>query len=239
VPAPPPDLGSSRLRSLARGATDDTRPVTQEEHCDLCGEPIPREHRHLLDLETRELMCACRACSLLFDRGAAGGGHYRLVPERRLSLADFELPDPAWERLRIPVEMAFFFHSSKEGRVMAFYPSPMGPTESQLGLEAWDAIRDANPVLETLEPDVEALLVNRARGARRQWVVPIDECYRLVGVIRTRWRGLSGGSEVWKAIDGFFEDLERRCTPARTHRNGEGRTQAATASAAEGSGSGI
>jgi hypothetical protein len=235
--AGPPDLASSRLRRLALRAAE-APPPTPEERCELCGEPIPPEHRHLIDLETRELMCSCRACSLLFDREAAGGGHYRLVPERRLRLDGFRLPDPVWERLRIPVDMAFFFRSSADGRVMAFYPSPMGPTESQLGLEAWDAIQEANPVLETLEPDVEALLVNRARGARRQWLVPLDECYRLVGVIRSRWRGLSGGKEVWQALEDFFENLDRRCKPASAHPNGEGGTRAATASAAEGSRSG-
>ena len=47
----------------------------------------------------------------------------------------------------------------------AYYPSPMGPTESLLELDAWAALEAANPVLATLEPDVEALLVNR-RAAR-------------------------------------------------------------------------
>ena len=32
------------------------------------------------------------------------------------------------------------------------------------------------------------------------YIVPIDECYRLVGLIRMHWRGLSGGTEVWKEI---------------------------------------
>jgi Family of unknown function (DUF5947) len=180
------------------------------ERCDLCGEPIPPEHRHLLDLETHELRCTCRACSLLFDRQAAGGGHYLRVPDRRLRLVDFELPDLVWEELRIPVEMAFFFRSSREGRVMAYYPSPMGPTESALGLEAWDEIERANPVLAAMEDDVEALLVNRARGARGHWLVPIEDCYALVGVIRTNWRGFSGGKEVWERIDRFFEELDAR-----------------------------
>jgi hypothetical protein len=56
---------------------------------------------------------------------------------------------------------------------------------------------------------VEALLVNRARGARMHFVVPIEDCYRLAGLIRTRWRGLSGGEEVWKEIDGFFKEVAR------------------------------
>jgi Family of unknown function (DUF5947) len=201
-------LTSSRLRRIARSGTG--APEAAAERCDLCGEPIPSEHRHLLDLEKREVSCACRACSLLFDRRAAGGGHYRLIPDRSYRLEDFELDDVAWEELRIPVDMAFFFRGSREGRVMAFYPSPMGPTESLLGLEAWEELESANPVLREMEPDVEALLVNRALGARRYYLVPIDECFRLVGLIRTRWRGFTGGKDVWEEIGRFFGDLERR-----------------------------
>jgi hypothetical protein len=217
-------LASPRLQRLAqRSAEQVAQP--EEERCEVCSEPIPSEHRHLLDLSTRELMCACRACSTLFDRSAAGGGHFHLVPDRRLRLVDFELPDLTWERLRIPVDIAFFFHSSQDDRVMAFYPSPMGPTESLLGLEAWRGIERANPTLEGMEPDVEALLVNRARGARQHWLVPIDECYGLVGLIRMRWKGLSGGKEVWGEIDRFFEDLDRRSRVARRD-SGQTRTAA-------------
>jgi hypothetical protein len=64
-----------------------------------------------------------------------------------------------------------------------------------------------------MEYDVEALLVDRARGARRHWLVPIDECYALVGLIRTRWRGLTGGTEVWQEIARFFDALDRRARP--------------------------
>jgi hypothetical protein len=196
-----------RLIQLAREGAQEAE--QQLERCDLCGEPIPARHRHLLDLSSRELMCACQACRLLFERPAAGGAgaHYRLVPERRLELEDFVMDDAGWARLRVPVDMAFFFDSSEAGRLQAFYPGPMGATESLLELGAWDDLVRDNPVLETLEPDVEALLVNRARGARVHLVVPIDDCYRLVGIIRTRWRGLSGGEEVWKAIDGFFKEV--------------------------------
>jgi hypothetical protein len=180
--------------------------------------PVPAEHRHVLDVQTRQLLCACRACSLLFDRKAAGAGgaHYRLIPQRRLRLAEFELSDSSWDGLRIPVEMAYFFNNSPAERVMAFYPSPMGATESQLELPAWLELEQANPVLATLEPDVEALLVNRARGARSHWLVPIDDCYRLVAVIRTRWRGFTGGKEVWQEIDRFFEVLDRQAVSERS-----------------------
>lgn len=204
-------MSASRLREMARGAAERrAAPVDEPERCDLCNAPVPPDHRHLFDLRGRELMCACRPCKILFDAGAAGGGHYRLVPERRASIADFRMDDVRWANLRLPVEVVFFFHHSGEGRVTAFYPSPAGPTESLLELEAWEEIERDNPVLCTLEPDVEALLVNRSRGASDHFLVPIDDPYRLVALMRTRWRGLSGGSEVWQAIDEFFEDLTRR-----------------------------
>jgi hypothetical protein len=186
------------------------------EHCDLCSAPIPPEHRHILDVASRELMCTCRPCAILFDRSAAGAGgrHYRLVPDRRLRIEDFAMDDVAWAELRLPVDLAFFFHSSQAERVLAFYPSPMGATESLLELDAWRSLEADNQVLRTLGPDVEALLVNRARGARHHHVVPISDCFELVGLIRTRWRGLTGGREVWEEIARFYDGLDARARPA-------------------------
>jgi hypothetical protein len=198
-------LASSRLRRLAQSASQEREAAL--ERCELCGEVIPANHRHLLDLQSRELMCACQACKILFDRKEAGVGHYRLVPDRRLRIEGFRLEDEDWAALEIPVDMAFFFHSTRDERVSAFYPSPAGPTESLLRLDAWQDIERANPVLLSLEPDVEALLVNRARGARQHFIVPIEDPYRLVALIRSRWRGLTGGQEVWEGIDSFFAEL--------------------------------
>ena len=204
----------SRLAKLAQGAPVRDplggAPPQVGEQCDLCAAPVPPGHRHLVDLEDRRMLCACRACALLFDSTAAGGGHLRLLPTRRRRLEDFVLDDAGWERLRIPVEMAFFFRNTAAERVSAFYPSPAGPTESLLELEAWTELEAANPVLTELEPDVEALLVSRAKTMREHWLVPIDDCYELVGVIRTRWRGFGGGEEVWTEIDRFFNDLPTR-----------------------------
>jgi hypothetical protein len=206
----------STFSSLRRFAEAESEKAVREaseaaqEHCDLCSEPIPPGHRHLLDVSTREMMCACRPCSILFDRAAASEGKHRLVPDRHLSLEDFALDDVQWESLRVPVDMAFFFYSTPAERVVAFYPSPMGPTESLLKLGAWEELERGNPVLKGMERDVEALLVNRVRGRRDHFLVPMDECYGLVGLIRTRWRGLSGGREVWEEIERFFEELRKR-----------------------------
>ena len=201
-------LGSSRLRRLAQSSAQEREAALEQ--CELCGEVIPADHRHLLDLSSRELLCACQACKILFDRKEAGAGHYRLVPDRRLRIEGFQLEDEDWAALEIPVEMAFFFHSTRDERVNAFYPSPAGPTESLLRLDAWQGLEQSNPVLLSLEPDVEALLVNRARGARQHFIVPIEDPYRLVALIRSRWRGLTGGQEVWEAIESFFSELSQQ-----------------------------
>lgn len=209
-------MTGSRLMQVVRAGGREREEA--EERCELCGEPIPPEHRHLVDVKSRELMCACRACTILFDRSAAGGGHYRLVPDRRLRLTGFAMDDLSWAALQIPVDMAFFFRSTQSDppRVMAFYPSPAGPTESLLELDAWDELERANPVLGSMEPDVEALLVNRARGAREYYLVPIEDCYLLVALIRMRWRGFTGGTEVWEEIKGFFAGLAERAKAANS-----------------------
>jgi hypothetical protein len=211
----------SAFSSLRRFAQEESEKAVAEERaaqerCELCSEPIPPEHRHLLNVSTREIMCACRACTILFDREAASEGRYRLIPDRHLFLEDFEMSDAQWESLRIPVDMSFFFYSAPAERVVAFYPSPMGPTESLLKLGVWEELEESNPILKGMERDVEALLVNRVRGAREHFLVPMDKCYSLVGLIRMHWRGFTGGQEVWEEIGRFFEELrERSKTVAR------------------------
>ncbi|MEQ4717559.1 DUF5947 family protein [Nonomuraea sp. B19D2] len=182
----------------------------REQDCELCGEPLPAIHRHLLELPARELRCACRACQVLFDHAAAGGGHYRLVPERRLRLSGFSLDEETWAGLRAPVRTVFVIHDSGTGLPAQYYPSPAGAVQAPVDLPAWERLRRDNPVLQQLEPDVEALLADRDRGA---WIVPVDDCYALVGAIRTRWRGLTGGPEVREHIKRFFTDLGNRSSP--------------------------
>lgn len=183
--------------------------VAEPTPCELCSEPIPPEHRHLLEVATRQVQCVCRACAILFDTAAASRGKYRLIPDRYLYFEDFQIDAAQWDGMRLPVGLAFFSYSTPAQRVVAFYPGPMGATESHLDLPTWAALEAHNVALSTMRQDVEALLINRARGAEQYFLVPIDACYRLVGLIRSHWRGLSGGQAVWTEIERFFELLQR------------------------------
>jgi hypothetical protein len=174
--------------------------------CELCGEPLDHAHPHLLELEQHALRCCCRACALLF--GNQQNARYKRVPENARPLTDFRLSDDQWDTLAIPIGIAFFYRDSTAQRVIAMYPGAAGAMQSSLDLGAWDRLVADNPILDTFEPDVEALLVNRVEGAREYYRVPIDQCYALTGVIRARWRGLSGGVDAWRAIHACFAALK-------------------------------
>lgn len=180
------------------------------EHCELCSLEIAPDHPHLIEPIARKLVCSCDACAVLFSGQA--GTRFKRVPRQIKQLQNFRLSEAQWDSLMIPINMAFFFHSSPQERMVAMYPSPAGATESLLELEAWSEIELENPEIKKLQPDVEALLVNRigqARGFHKAeyYVLPIDQCFKLVGVIRSQWRGFSGGIEVWQQIAEFFAGL--------------------------------
>lgn len=174
------------------------------ERCDLCSELLPEEHRHLLDTEHGEVMCACRACTVLFNRSAASNGHFRLIPSRRVRLGEIDTAP-----LGVPVGLAFFVPRA-DGNVLAHYPSPMGSTDWAVDEQAWADLLGRHPELRDLEPDVQALLVNTAWGAHEHWLVPVDDCFRLVAIVRREWKGLSGGGTVWPEINKFFDRLTER-----------------------------
>jgi len=183
------------------------------ERCELCGDGIGDDHRHLVDVKARNLMCACRGCHLLFVSEGAGGGHYRAVPDRYVAFPGFQLSRAQWDAMQIPVSVAFFFLNSELDRVAAFYPSPAGATESELPLEKWAEIVAANPELGTLQPDVEAFLVRARpeRGEAECYLVPVDVCYELVAHLRRLWRGFDGGREAHVQLDSFFGTVRERC----------------------------
>jgi hypothetical protein len=191
-----------RARTAARAETRAPSPV---ERCDLCGTEVPDEHRHLLQLEERQILCACESCFAV----AAGAPGLRPAGRRVVWLEGFELPDEIWAEFRIPIGLAFFFESSATAGVTALYPSPAGATESELDLSAWKELVDRNPVLESLEADAEALIVNRLARPAQFAIAPIDRCYALVGLVKLRWEGISGGTRLSDAIVGFFEALRK------------------------------
>ncbi len=183
------------------------------EQCDFCATPIAQEHGHLIDLGVRRIMCACRPCALVFEPTGAAQGRYKTVPHRYVALGDVGVDDNLWESLQIPIGLAFFFRNSGDGKLAAFYPGPAGATESELPLDDWETVARDHPVLASLEPDVEAILVRRpgrGGGVTHCYLVPIDAAYELVGLIRSCWRGFDGGSDALGKIDAFFASLGAR-----------------------------
>lgn len=197
--------GLAALRRLAAVSSE-------PERCELCAAAVPEQHQHLVDPESRRLLCACDACAILFDH--SGRTRYRRIPRDIRTLPDFEIDGAVWNSLAIPIGLVFFFRSSVSHSILAVYPSPGGPTETTVEEELWKALASLNDAIASLSEDVEALLVNRIAGARDYFIVPIDECYKLTGVIRRHWSGIFGGDEVWEQIRAFFRGLKGRARPA-------------------------
>ncbi|HJT94621.1 MAG TPA: DUF5947 family protein [Mycobacterium sp.] len=176
------------------------------DRCEMCSETITDEHQHVVNVEGRQLLCVCRGCYLLFTDTHAQL-RYRAVPDRYLAFPDFALDRRRWEALQIPVGVAFFFRNSALDRMVAFYPGPAGATESELDMVAWDDIRAADPRVDMLADDTEALLVrvpDDDAGPPDCHLLPIDACYEFVGRLRLLWRGFDGGQDVRTYMDEFF-----------------------------------
>ena len=181
----------------------------KNERCDLCRQEITVTHQHVVNLETRGVLCTCRACYLFFTLEGAGQGRYRAVPERYVAAPNFSLTNEQWDAFQVPVAMAFFVFNSSLNRTVALYPSPAGATESLLPLGTWTRLIRANPLLETLCPDVEALLVYKRPDGFECHIVPIDACYTLAGRVRRHWRGFMHG-EMGTGIETFFATVRTR-----------------------------
>jgi Family of unknown function (DUF5947) len=191
----------SGLRGLAKPKPPE--PVPDTENCDLCKTTVPPDHRHMLNTYERQIVCVCEACWGL----RSGDEEFRPTGTRTLWLEDFKLPEEIWAQFRIPIGLAFFMHSSVTDCVVAMYPSPAGATESELHFETWSRLAAMNPVLRDLEPDAEALIVNRMADPPMFAIAPIDRCYMLVGLVKASWEGISGGGGVEQAIERYFDEL--------------------------------
>ena len=190
--------------ALQRAIRQASSRARETHHCDLCQQPVPAEHRHLLDTADSVVLCTCQVCSLLFNLSAASDGHYRLVPDRRVPLHDIDAA-----RLGVPVGLAFFVVQA-DSSVLAHYPSPAGATRWQIEPQAWRDVAAGCANLGGLADQVEALLVNTTGHRREAWIVPLDDCYRLVAIVRREWKGITGGDRVGHEIGEFFDELWRQ-----------------------------
>ncbi|MGW4483841.1 DUF5947 family protein [Amycolatopsis sp. NPDC004368] len=196
-------------RSLRGFLTPVERPAPGE-RCDVCSERVGLGHGHVIDLESRTIMCTCHACYLLFTRTTASRRH-RAVPRRYLHTEPFPAGAALWEAAGIPGRMAFAFYNSPQNHAAVCHPIPTGTKESLLPKETWAELLDTQP---DVAPDVEAILINKRDTGFEAFLVPIDVCYELVALIRLQWCGPDGGPEAHEAIDRFFTELRDRAEAA-------------------------
>lgn len=200
--------GLAALRRISRPAP--AVATDPQERCEFCAVDVGDRHGHVADLDEHRLLCVCRPCYLLFGPRGSGGGRYRGVGEEVRRVEDLCVDEVQWDALKIPVDLVFFFRQRGADGLLTFYPGPGGATESLLDLSAWGDLAAANPVLDTAEDDVEAVLLRRQESGFSCYLVPIDVCYALVGEVRLAWTGLGGGPEVWRRISAFFDALDER-----------------------------
>ena len=182
------------------------RQTVRGDACELCSAALGAEHGHLLDAASQKMLCCCEACAILLDGQV--GRRYRRVASRVEFLEGVQVTDGEWCALGLPVELAFIYWSTPEGKWVAYYPGPLGAVASSLELGAWTAHLRENAALGELQPDIEAFLVRKTSGGREFFRVPMTECHKLVGLLRLHWQGMTGGSQVWEEVGRFFEELK-------------------------------
>jgi hypothetical protein len=170
--------------------------------CGLCSTPVGPTHAHLFDRVRQALDCACAPCALVLEQNPKA--RWVLVPHRAERLPESPIGAAEWESLGVPIGLAFFVRSSTEGAVTAWYPGPAGAVRCRLTFEP--------PRLDLAE-DVEALLVTRLYGASAAYRLSIDECFALVGLIRSKWHGFTGGGVVRDAVTEFLARIDRDGAP--------------------------
>ncbi|MET8764247.1 DUF5947 family protein [Lentzea sp. NPDC004782] len=195
-------------QGLQRFTGAPSTPQEQLERCEMCATPVASRHGHVVDVHRRALMCACRACFLLFTRHRAHRARYRAVPERYLWDPGRPVSGQEWEALDIPVGVAFLLRT--DTGVTVFHPSPAGASERALDSRVWFELAAAHPLLTIAEPDVEAILFRRTENGADCFLVPIDACYRLVGTVRRYWTGLDGGDQLHHHVDELFAEIKDR-----------------------------
>ena len=175
--------------------------------------PIAEQHQHVVNLDSRALMCTCRACYLLFtDRAGRPALPRRAGPlpvlpglrARRGATGTRWRSRSAWPSSS-PTRCS--------GRTVAFYPGPAGATESELPLDAWDARRGGQPAARhRAAPTSRRCCVRGARTASDR-VRPATWCRSTPATSWSAgcgrlWRGFDGGQEARARSTTFFAQVD-------------------------------
>lgn len=196
----------AKLRAFVTGAAI--------EECELCAASIAVDHDHLLEVDARRVFCACPSCAALFSREEQRRGpRYLRLQRRAARITGLEIDDASWAGLSVPVGLAFFTMRSRTGEVVATFPGRSGIIESFVPLKGWSALEKRFPLLKSVLPDVEALLVRRTSRHRDYFQVSIDHCYELAELLR----GADAPSSS-PVVQSFFERLDEQTGKQRHSR---------------------
>jgi hypothetical protein len=179
-----------------------------EERCNSCATALRPAHSHLVDCTSRRVLCICDVCAMMLAKQSET--RFRAVPSTPPRAPDIHVSEAQWSALSIPVGLAFIYTTDGSGQVYVMYPSPTGPIVSEVERESWSDIVRSNHILQSLKPYVEAFLVNRIGRKPEYLLAPIDECYRLAGLVRRGWRGFSGGADLQEEVSIHLQELRRR-----------------------------
>jgi hypothetical protein len=185
----------------------------QRSRCERCRALWKSPHRHLLDLNGFQLLCACASCTAACLEDARGS--CRVVPAWVRKVLGWSPERSRWSELELP-GIAFFLRASRVDGWLAIYPSAIGALDGHLSVADLTSLLGNSVVLARVALDVEALLID-ARSAEQtsSYIVPIDVCFDLSALVRQIWPGIDGGEAARRELDRFFAALEQRAVPLR------------------------
>lgn len=179
---------------------------TAENACAFCQSSTAAHYRHLLDVPSRKILCACQQCASHVEPLEE---NFKLIPTTARRLSDFQMTDYQWDGLSLPINLAFFYRDNLSGEMAVVYPQPDGLVKDTLSNAQWAVLEEENPALAEMQADIEALLVNRVGFARDYFIAPVDQCHELADRLLLRWRQGPDGEQAWGEIHEFFTALRK------------------------------
>ena len=199
-----PTIAAPVYRSLRQFVRSRPRPSAAS--CAAIG--LAAEHSHLVEPASRQLVCSCDACSILFS-----GQQSRAIStgsQRRRVLAG--LPTDRCPMGRsTSTDQPGLFHDKHAGRPRArLLPESGRGHRIAPGARGLARLGGGEPDPRPTRAGCRSTPGQSDEQGSRVLPRPIDECYKLVGLIRANWRGLSGGSGSLGGSGQFFTRLKKR-----------------------------